>query len=97
MQPDGLARATVDLLAEEDGAIPQECAGCVTLLERLVEAQPDHFERPYRFDSSAWVSARLADVLPLPLEAKQALLESEPAQRLAQIDRLLRASFSEAS
>ena len=98
VQPDGLARAQVEVLAEDDGPVGEALASCVQLLERLVEAQPDFFERPYRYDSSAWVSARLADVLPLPLEAKQALLEIDAApERLAQIDRLLRANFSEAS
>ncbi|MGH6623622.1 MAG: LON peptidase substrate-binding domain-containing protein [Burkholderiaceae bacterium] len=33
------------------------------------------FEEPYRMDSSAWVSNRLCEVLPVPLKAKQKLME----------------------
>jgi Lon protease-like protein len=95
VQADGLARAAVALLAEADGPVPEDCAASVRLLQRLIEAQPEHFERPHRLDSSAWVSARLADVLPLPLDEKQALLELDPAPaRLARLGRLLQASLS---
>ena len=33
------------------------------------------FEEPYRMESSAWVSNRLCEVLPVPLKAKQKLME----------------------
>lgn len=33
------------------------------------------FEQPYRMESSAWVSNRLCEVLPVPLKAKQKLME----------------------
>jgi hypothetical protein len=94
VQPNGLALATVDLLAEEtDAPIAREGARCVRLLERLVGEQPELFPAPHRLDSSAWVSARLIELLPLPLEAKQELLElDEAAARLARISRLLRAN-----
>jgi Lon protease-like protein len=74
VQKDGLARARVELLAEEtDQPVPQPLAVCVKLLERVIEQHPELFERPHRLDSCAWVSARLGEIL--PLDAKQALLE----------------------
>jgi Lon protease-like protein len=33
------------------------------------------FEEPFRMDSSSWVSNRLCEVLPVPLKAKQKLME----------------------
>jgi uncharacterized protein len=76
VQPDGLARGTVEFLENEsDAPIPEACARCVKLLERVIEQHPELLERPYRLDSCLWVSARLAELLPLPLELKQALLE----------------------
>ncbi len=91
VQADGLARASIEILAEdEDAQIPPNCARCVRLLERLIERQAALFETPHRFDSSAWVSLRLAELLPLPLEAKQEYLEMTDARaRLERLNSLL--------
>jgi len=87
LQPDGLARAAVEMMGEEsDAAVPQALASCVKLLERVIEQHPELLERPHRLDSCAWVSARLAELLPLPLETKQALLELDDAR--ARLERL---------
>jgi Lon protease-like protein len=41
------------------------------------------FEEPFQMDSSAWVSNRLCEVLPVPLKAKQKLMElTDAATRL---------------
>ena len=92
VQADGLARASIERLAEEgDGPVPEALARYVTLLERVMEQHPALLERPHRLDSSAWVSARLAELLPLPLEAKQALLEiADGRARLEKLDALVR-------
>jgi Lon protease-like protein len=37
------------------------------------------FEEPFQFDSSVWVGNRLCEVLPVPLKAKQKLMELEDA------------------
>lgn len=37
------------------------------------------FLKPYRFDSSVWVGNRLCEVLPVPLKAKQKLMELDDA------------------
>jgi hypothetical protein len=92
VEPNGLARAAVELLDEEaDGPIPADAARCAKLLERVIEQHPGLFERPHKLDSCAWVSARLAEVLPLPLESKQALLELDDARaRLERLNALVR-------
>ena len=92
VQRDGLALAEVEVLPDEtDDAIAPAFRHCARLLERLMEREPNLFAPPHRLDSSAWVSARLAEVLPLELPAKQALLELDAgATRLERISALLR-------
>jgi Lon protease-like protein len=92
VQPDGLAVGNVEILAQEaDGVVPENLSRCVKLLERVIEQHPGLLERPHRLDSCAWVSARLAEVLPLPLETKQALLELDDARaRLERLHALVR-------
>jgi uncharacterized protein len=91
VQADGLARGSVEVLPQDsDAPIPGSCTQCVRLLERLIEQQGSLFEPPHRLDSSAWVSARLAEVLPLPLPAKQELLElADGRTRLERVNALL--------
>ena len=55
-----------------------------------VLSQPP-FAEPYHLDSCAWVSNRLCEVLPVPLKAKQKLMELEdPQMRLRLVDEYLR-------
>jgi hypothetical protein len=91
VQPDGLARASIELLNEEsDSTVPEAASPCVRLLERVIEQHPELLERPHRLDSCSWVSSRLAELLPLPLEAKQALLELDDARtRLERLTALI--------
>ena len=92
VQPDGLARASVEPLPEvEDAVVPQAYAMPVRLLERVIEQHPGLIESPHRLDSCEWVSARLAELLPLALETKQALLELDNArERLERLHALVR-------
>lgn len=54
-----------------------------------VRAAP--FEAPYRFDSSVWVGNRLCEFMPVPLRAKQKLMELQDATaRLDLVARYLR-------
>lgn len=91
VQPDGLACACIRLLEDEvDSPVPEGCRPCVQLLERVIEQQPALFDPPHRLASAAWVSARLAELLPLPLPAKQELLEMSDARlRIERLSALL--------
>ncbi len=91
VQGDGLARADVELISQDaDAAIPESCAPCVRLLERVIEQQSALFEPPHKLDSASWVSSRLAELLPLPLAAKQELLEIADARtRIERLNALL--------
>ena len=99
VEPNGLQRARVELLAPEpDAPVPPSCVLCSRLLERVIEQQPDVLAQPHRFDSSAWVGARLVELLPLALHAKQELLElSDPVARLERLNALLRSNAQPAS
>jgi len=93
-RPDGLQVARIELLpAERDGAVPPDCTPCVRLLERVIEQHAQLFAMPHELQSAAWVSARLAEILPLALPVKQELLElDDPRVRLERLNALLRAS-----
>jgi len=97
-EPNGLQRAQVELLAEdEDAAVPAHCSACVRLLERVIEQHAGLLAPPHRLQSASWVGARLAELLPLPLAAKQELLElADAGARLDRLNALLRASAREA-
>lgn len=92
IRADGLIVADIELLAEEaDTPMPENFRACRQLLERIVAEHGERlFAKPFLLDSSAWVGARLAEVLPLPAAARQKLLELDDGlQRLEILQRLL--------
>lgn len=91
VRKDGLALGDVELLPEDvDAPVAESGRTCVRLLERIIEQHAGLFEPPHRLDSSSWVGARLAEVLPLPLAAKQELLEMADArERLERLSALI--------
>jgi Lon protease-like protein len=94
VQDDGLALAVAEPLAEaRDAALDAQADLCARVLRRIVEAAPPGLvESPPRYDSADWVSARLAELLPLSLASKQRLLEMDDARdRLEVLRRLISA------
>ena len=92
IRPDGLILADIDILSEvADEPLPEKYRACGQLLERIVAEHGDRlFAKPFLLDSSTWVAARLAEVLPLPPAARQKLLELDDSQkRLEILQRLL--------
>lgn len=84
-QPDGLLRATVELLAEAEGhEVPAAQQGLLPLLKKIVsDLGPDKMPEPHAFDDAAWVGYRLTEILPVQVLAKQKLLElDDPVSRL---------------
>jgi len=90
LQADGLARARVELIADdEDGPVPAESARCARLLERLLAEVPGAPAERH-FDSASWVGMRLVELLPLSLEGKQEFLEmTDAGARLERLTSLL--------
>ena len=65
------------------------------LLERAREEAGERFispfAEPHRLDNAGWVANRWAEMLPIELQAKQALLElDDPAERLRRVEAYLR-------
>ncbi len=95
VQPDGLQVGRVEPIeADEDAPLAESYAPCADLLRRVIAdvgsrrgddaaddpiaAEP--FEPPYRLDSSVWVGNRLCEFMPVPLRARQKLMELRDAQ-----------------
>lgn len=92
-QADGLyVGEVVPLPAEPAVALPADCRPLAELLAGVIDdlgALYDGIER--HLDDAAWVGHRLAELLPLPPEAKQACLETtDPLERLQVLKPLLR-------
>ncbi len=92
-QADGLYVGDVALLPPEPAvALPADCRPLADLLAGVIDdlgALYDGIER--HLDDAAWVGHRLAELLPLPPEAKQACLEAtDPLERLRVLKPLLR-------
>jgi Lon protease-like protein len=87
-RPDGLLVGEVEPVREWPALdLPLEYASLAGLLERLLDqlGTPwSHLKR--KIGDSAWVAGRLAELLPLELQVKQALLEEDdPLQRLQRL------------
>jgi uncharacterized protein len=85
VQPDRLLMGEVEYLPEPAPApIPEEFLGLAALLERLLaELGPPYADLPAETGNATWVGARLAELLPVSLEVKQQMLESDdPLSRL---------------
>jgi Lon protease-like protein len=90
--PQGLISADVELIPPDVRiAVPEKFASCARLLEMVVLDQGKPvFAEPHAFDDAAWVSYRLTEILPVPLVAKQKLLElSDSLERLSVLQRFL--------
>jgi len=88
----GLILADVELIPPEASvAVPEKFAPCARLLEMVVADQGKRiFSEPYALDDAAWVGYRLTEILPVPLAAKQKLLElTDSLTRLSILQRFL--------
>ena len=88
----GLISADVELIPPDASvAVSEKFAPCARLLEMLVADQGKPiFPEPHAFDDAAWVGYRLTEILPVPLLAKQKLLElTDSLARLSILQRFL--------
>ena len=91
-QPDGLYLARVDWLAPEAPIPlgPDDHWARELLRKILVEAMGDEAESVSELEDAAWVGWRLAELLPLELEDRQALLElDDVSERLSRLRSLV--------
>lgn len=85
VEPDQLLMGEVELLGEAPPTpVPESFLGLASLLERILsELGPPYADLPRDAGNAAWVGARLAELLPVSLQAKQQMLETDdPLSRL---------------
>lgn len=88
----GLISADVELIPPDNKVkLPEQYAACARLLEMVVLDQDKPiFAEPHAFDDATWVGYRLTEILPVPLVAKQKLLElTDSLTRLSILQRFL--------
>jgi len=85
----GLISARVEMFLSEAPA--EMDAACREVLKLIIEkAGPSHFPTPPKLDDPAWVGYRLAEILPIEMAERQALLEmKEVAERFARLREIL--------
>jgi Lon protease-like protein len=92
-QNDGLNVADVELFDEGPRVpVPEELNSLVEILREIYpQARLLYDDAPAQFDDACWVSARLAELLPLELSERQTCLELDGGvERLRYLDELLR-------
>jgi Lon protease-like protein len=104
-QPDGLQVGEVELIdPDRDAPLDPRHQACADLVRRVVadlqaqrSAAGDEalqelpLEQPYRYESTVWIGNRICEFLPVPMKAKQKLMELEDAAtRLDIITRYLK-------
>lgn len=86
-EPSGLLRGEIRLLEQDAPTpIPDDFARLVPLLHAILDElgdSPQAPAQPHRFDDADWLSLRFSELLPIPPNARQMLLEVDKA-----IDRL---------
>ena len=72
-------------------AMLQTVQALAEAIRKLAERGTEPFARPYRLDDAGWVANRWCELLPVPMAAKQKLMELEdPVIRLSLVDGFLR-------
>ncbi|HSV70685.1 MAG TPA: LON peptidase substrate-binding domain-containing protein [Methylibium sp.] len=95
-QADGLWVADAELLPDDEPVLPTEALlgsarGLAAAIATLREQGHAPFLEPYRFEDAGWLANRWCEILPIPLAAKQKLMElPDPLVRLQLVDEFLR-------
>lgn len=101
--PDNRLEARIEMIAADiDSPVSAMHINCAKTLKIVIDdidargsnEQGDAFDspfaRPMRFNSASWVANRWCEVLPIPLKARQKLLElGDPQSRLAIVHQYL--------
>ena len=92
----GLWRAMARPMARDPLRMPgpavlQTVSALAEAIKKLREQDQLPFAPPYKLDDSGWVANRWCELLPIPLSAKQKLMElDDPVIRLSLVDGFLR-------
>jgi Lon protease-like protein len=92
----GLWKAHVTLVPQDPVRMPGPAmlptvTALAETIKKLQERDAEPFAQPYRLDDAGWVANRWCELLPVPLAAKQKLMElDDPVIRLSLVDGYLR-------
>jgi Lon protease-like protein len=87
----GVTLLAADPLRQPGPAMLQTVTALAEAIRKLQERDAMPFAEPYRLDDAGWVANRWCELLPIPLAAKQKLMELEdPVIRLSLVDGYLR-------
>jgi len=95
-QDNGLWVASAEPMAADPLRVPgpamlQTVKALADTIRKLQVQDRQPFAPPYRLDDAGWVANRWCELLPVPLAAKQKLMElSDPVIRLSLVDGFLR-------
>jgi Lon protease-like protein len=95
-EADGLWLADAEWLPDDPVVLPTEpllgsARGLATAISTLRTQGHTPFLEPYRFEDAGWLANRWCEILPIPLAAKQKLMElPDPLVRLQLVDDFLR-------
>lgn len=95
-QRDGLwlAESTAlpdDAVVAPDGTLVETVRSLANAIASMKAQGTQPFLEPYALDDAGWVANRWCEILPIPIGAKQRLMElSDPAVRLQLVDEFLR-------
>ncbi len=92
VEHDGLLVGRVRWLVDPSPQpVPEAQADVLPLLRALASEEAARLPEPHLFDDAGWVSARYAEMLPIPLAARQQLLELDDVlSRLEIVQQYLR-------
>lgn len=92
----GLWQAEAELIAPDPLRLPgpamlQTVSALAEAIRKLQTQDRMPFQAPYRLDDAGWVANRWCELLPVPVAAKQKLMElDDPVIRLSLVDGFLR-------
>jgi hypothetical protein len=87
-EPDGLNRGRVlDIAADPVISVPPDQSWLTDVVRQVLSQADESYRHVERREDAAWIANRLAELLPLSLADRQALLElSDPIERLAVLE-----------
>ena len=93
---DGLWQSAAEAMPEDPSRSPgpamlKTVSALAEAIRKLQQLEKVPFAEPYRLDDAGWVANRWCELLPVPLAAKQKLMElADPVIRLSIVDGYLR-------
>ena len=95
-EPNGLWTAQVEYIEPDPVQLPTEdllgsAKGLANAIQVMKRRNQSPFLEPYRFEDAGWIANRWCEILPIPLAARQKLMElPDPLVRLQLVDQFLR-------